>query len=120
VFGTIVMDNELSVIADFVMSNRKALASYVRHKLIVAEAKSYLDRLGQEGIEILDCEAGGVLLDLACALLRRLHPEREFQSEEVLAHFPQDVRQSIRLPRSEAYYAALAQLQKNFLAGPTS
>jgi hypothetical protein len=114
---TLFMDNELSVIADFVKSNRKALASYVRQNLVAANAKPYLDRLGKEGAEALDRDAAGVLLDLACALLRRLHPERDFQSEEILAHLPEDIRQSIRLPRSEAFHAVLAQLQKGN-AGP--
>jgi hypothetical protein len=107
------MDNELSAIADFVNSNRKALAGYVRQKLVAAGAKQYLDRLGKEGIEALNRETAGVLLDLACALLRRLQPEREFQPEQILAQLPEVVRLSIRLPRSEAYNAVLAQLEKD-------
>ncbi len=95
------MDNELSAIADFVKSNRKGLASYIRQKLLEAEAKPYLDRLGREGIRALDREAAGVLLDLACALLRRLHTGRELQSEEILEQLPAAIRQSIRLPTSQ-------------------
>jgi hypothetical protein len=71
------VDNELSVVNDFVHSNRKAMASYVRQKLIAAGAKQYLESLRKEGIESLDNEAAGVLLELACALFRRWHPERE-------------------------------------------
>jgi hypothetical protein len=107
------MESEFAAIVDFVQSNRKALASYVRQKLLAADAKPYLDRLGKDGIEALDCEVAGLLLDLACALLRRLHPDREVKSEDVLAQLPEVVRQSIRLPRSEAYQAALAELQQH-------
>ena len=107
------MDQNTTTITEFVQANRKALAAYVRQKLVAADAKPYLDRLGKDGIAALDSEAAGVLLDLACALLRRLHPEQEFVAEEILAKLPEDVRKSIRLPRSEAYYAVLSQLPKS-------
>lgn len=107
------MDTELSAIADFVQGNRKPLTGYVRQKLQAAGAKAYLDGLGKEGIEKLDREAAGVLLDLACALLRRLHPDRVFRSEEILAMLADDIRQSIRLPYSNTYFEILADLNKN-------
>ena len=106
------MDQHSTAVADFVQANRKALAAFIRQKLLAADAKPYLDRLGKEGIAALDAEAAGVLLDLACALLRRLHPNEEFVSEELLAQFPEDLRQNIRLPRSDAYFAVLSQLPK--------
>jgi hypothetical protein len=107
------MDQQLlSAISDFVNSNRKSMASYLRQKLLAADAKPYLDRLGKSGIEEMEREAGGLLLDLACALLRRLHPGEEFQSEAILAQLSESERQNIRLPRSDAYYAVLAELQK--------
>jgi hypothetical protein len=106
------MDDDVSIIADFVNANRKALARYVRQKLIAADAKAYLDSLGKDGIEALDREAAGLLLDIACALLRRLHPEREFQPERILPQIPEFIRQHIQLPRSNAYHAIVAQLPK--------
>jgi hypothetical protein len=106
------MDQHSTVVADFVQSNRKALAAFIRQKLITADAKPYLDRLGKEGIATLDAEAAGLLLDLACAFLRRLHPEQQFVAEEFLTRLPENLRQNIRLPRSEAYYSVLSQLPK--------
>lgn len=106
------MDHNLRAITEFVQSNQKALAAYVRQKLIAADAKPYLDGLGKDGIAVMDSEAAGVLLDLACALLRRLHPEQKFVAEEILAQLPGSVQHSIRLPRSEEYYAVLAQLPR--------
>jgi len=106
------MGNEQSIVADFVRSNRKAMAGYVRQKLVAAGAKPHLDRLGKEGIESLENEAAGVLLDLACAFLRRLHPEQEIQAEDLLAKLPADVQKTIRLPRSDAYHELMAKLQR--------
>jgi hypothetical protein len=106
------MDTELAAITDFIRSNRKALAAYLRQKLKAAGANSYLDQLGKAGIDGLEREAAGVLLDLACALLRRLHPDRDFQSEAILGQLPEEDRQGIQLPRSQAYDAVLAELQK--------
>jgi hypothetical protein len=105
------MNSELAAIEDFVQGNRSALAAYVRQKIIAAGAKPYLDSLGKEGIDALDREAAGVLVELACALLRRLDLERSFEAEKVLAELPDSVRRSIRLPRSEAYYNVLAELE---------
>src|SRR5688572_3527814 len=106
------MDNNLPAIAEFVQANRKELAGYVRQKLVAAGAKPYLDALGKDGIESLDREAAGVLLDLACALLRRVQPGCDFQAEQVLAQLPEDVRQCIRLQRSEAYHSIIGRLPK--------
>ncbi len=106
------MSDSARMIEDFVASNRKPLAGFVRQKLIAANAKPYLDSLGKEGIENLEREAAGVLLDLACALLRRIHPERTITAEGVLNQFSESVRKSIKLPRSEAYHAALDALDK--------
>ena len=77
------MDTELAAITDFVRSNRKALAGYLRQKLAAAGAKAYLDQLGKAGIDRLESEAAGVLLDLACALLCRLHPDRDRHTRAV-------------------------------------
>jgi hypothetical protein len=106
------MEDELSAIMDFVQSNRNPLAAFIRQKLLAAGSREYLDRLGKPGIEALEAEAAGVLIDLACALLRRLPSGRDYQAEEIIAKFPDAVRQSIRLPRSEAYHAVLAELQR--------
>jgi hypothetical protein len=107
------MDRELAAVADFVQSNRRPLARFMRQKLLAAGAKQYVDGLGKEGIEALDREAAGVLLDLACALLRRLDPDRTIESEEVLAQLPDAIRLGIRLPRSDAYHEILRQLQQD-------
>jgi hypothetical protein len=111
------MEDELAAVADFVESNRRAMASYVRQKLLAADAKQYLDSLGKDGIAALDGEAAGVLLDLACALLRRLHPGRDYKAEEVLGQLPSNVQRAIRLPRSDAYHAVMAQLTKSKHSG---
>jgi hypothetical protein len=104
------MDRRSTAITDFVLANGKALAAYIRQKIIAADAKPYLDRLGKEGIAALDAEAAGVLLDLACTLMRRLHPEHEFLAEDLLAQLPENQRQNIHLPRSEAYERLQAHL----------
>src|SRR5262245_38824665 len=106
------MKSELSAISDFVLSNSKALASYLRQKLIDAGAKGYVEGLGKQGIGKLEQEASGVLLDLACALLRRLQPGVEFDAEAILHQLPAHVQKTIRLPRSQAYNAVLAELEK--------
>jgi hypothetical protein len=106
------MEIDIAAIVDFVSSNRKALAAYLRQKLVQAGAKPYVDQLGKSGIERMESEAAGVLVDLACAMLRRLHPGREFQAEALLMQFPEDVRQHIHLPRSDAFHAILAELEK--------
>lgn len=106
------MEKEIAAVADFVSANRKALAAYLRQKLLAANASSYLDQLGKDGIEKLEQESAGVLVDLACALLRRLYPSREFVAEVVLAQLSAEMQRTIRLPRSEAYYAVLGQLRK--------
>jgi hypothetical protein len=66
------MNSELAAIDQFVQDNRNALAAYVRQKIIAADAKPYIDSLGKEGIDALDREAAGVLVDLACALPGRV------------------------------------------------
>ena len=104
------MHNDIIAISDFVQSNRKALSAYLRQKLIVAGANTYLDQLGKAGIEQQEDEAAGVLLDLACALLRRLHPDQQYQPEAILPQLPEAVAQRIRLPRSPAYHAACEEL----------
>lgn len=106
------MDEDLAAILDFVSSNRQRLAGYLRQKLIGAGAKEYLDALGKTGIEAQEREAAGVLLDLACALLRRLRPDRDIRSENALHQLPEGVRRTIHLPRSDAYYAVLAKLDE--------
>jgi hypothetical protein len=77
------MDKEVSAISDFVMLNRRELAAYFWRQLISAGAKEYVDRLGKAGIATLEREAAGLLVDLACALMRRLHPSANFQPEIV-------------------------------------
>ena len=106
------MDDELLLVADFIKANRKPMATYVRTKMLDAGGKSYVDRLGKEGIRLLDNEAAGVLLDLACAMLRRIYPKREFLSEDVLARLPDELQKSIRLPRSEAYHQLAMQSRR--------
>jgi hypothetical protein len=106
------MPDDLTALIDFIQSNRQPLAKYIRQNIIKAGAKSYLDNLGKDGIEALDRGAAGVLLDLACALLRRLNPDRPMTSEEALTALPESVRNSIRLARSEAYYAVLPEIKR--------
>ena len=106
------MNNEVAAISEFIGANKKALAGYLRKRMLAAGAKEYLDRLGKSGIEDMEKEAAGVLLDMACALLRCLRPEEQYQAESLLLQFPEQVRQTIRLPRSEAYYSVLAELKK--------
>lgn len=106
----------VSAVSDFINANRKPLASYIRQKLIAADAKAYLNQLGKPGIEQMEREAAGVLLDLACALLRRLHPSEEFESETIMALLSVNDQQNIRLPRSDAYFAVLGESQKSMLA----
>jgi hypothetical protein len=106
------MNNELAVFTDFINSNRESLAAYLRGQVIKAGAKEYLDGLGNDGIELMGCEAAGMLLDLACALLRRLDPGRDLRSEDVLRQLPETERQRIRLPRSDSYYSIMAYLEQ--------
>jgi hypothetical protein len=106
-------DATVDAVADFIRVNREPLAAYVRRQLIAAGAKAFVDGLGKKGIEELRNEAGGVLLDLACALLRRTTSERELLSEDVLHVLPEDLRKMICLPRSNAYYNALENLKKS-------
>lgn len=106
------MTDEMTAISDFVDANRKALAGFIRQKLMLANAKPYLDRIGKEGIEALEREAAGVLLDLACAFLSHLHPERQVKSEEVLDQLPAHFRSAVHLPRSNMYFAVLADLER--------
>jgi hypothetical protein len=101
----------LSAVADFVRTNREPLASLIRQKLIAAGAKPSVGALGKEGIEQLRREAAGILLDLACALIRRMNNETELTSEAVLHELPEDLRDSIGLPRSDAYYSMLDELK---------
>ncbi|MDB5349407.1 MAG: hypothetical protein JWN86_654 [Planctomycetota bacterium] len=105
-------DDVYGVMADFVRANREPLAGFVRQKLTEAGAKPYLDGLGRSGIEALRAEAAGVLLDLACGLIYRLRPDRVWDAQEILDHFPDDLRRDVCLPRSEGYHRVLDELQK--------
>lgn len=105
------MDHDIAAILDFIDTNRKSMAAYVRQRLVAAGAGSYLDTLGKGGIEALENEAAGVLLDLACAMCRRLRPDSAFEAELILAKFPEPVRRTITLPRSDAYHSVMAPLE---------
>ena len=103
----------LETISDFVMSNRSALSSHHRQLLTKAGAKSYLDKLGQKGIEEMNRDSAGLLLDVVCAFLRRLNPDMKIESEEVLFEMENSLQLKIRLPRSDEYYNALSALKKS-------
>lgn len=58
-------------------------------------------------------DSAGVLLDLACAFLRRLNADMKIESEAVLFEMENSLRLKIRLPRSEEYYKALNALKSS-------
>jgi hypothetical protein len=103
--------SKIVAIVDFVAKNREPLAHWLRLRLIDAGAKDYVSRLGKDGIEAMRRDAAGMLLDLACALMRRVEPSRKIDSETILMQLPERERASIRLPRSEEYYEVLEWLK---------
>src|SRR5688572_12455553 len=100
----------MEAIRDFVMTNRKPLAGWLRKQLIAAGAGEYVGRLGKTGVEAMERDPAGVLLDLGCALLNRLEPGHERHAEELLLQLPEGVRSQIRLPRGEGHNAILGGL----------
>ena len=110
------MIDEVKVISEFVRDNKKPLSDYLRKKIIDAGAKQYVAQLGKQGIQEMENEAAGVLLDIACAFVNRLNSMANLTAESIWPHLPLDLKESVRLPRSAAYYEALERSKK--LNGP--
>lgn len=101
-------------ILDFVRKNKKPLARYIRGKLVEAGAKGYLDNLGKSGIEAMEREAAGMLLDLACVLVNRLQDHTQFRSEELFLSMSVHERNQIELVRSDGFKEIMKGLIEKF------